>query len=1068
MSDYDPAVGQAIGAAEIKTQKRIIELMQKRMGYRYLGDWHGRDKNANVEEEYLNTHLARAGYAADVANKAVAELRAATGNLSAGLYQANLAVWTLLRYGASVDDGTGNKVTVKFIDFEAPGENDFAIAEEVTVRAGQWDKRPDLVVYVNGIALAVVEFKKSTVSVMNGICQNIANQKEYFIQQFFTTVQVLAAGNPSEGLRYGTIGTEAKCYLEWHEDGFVQHPEERDSNDVRLEKEGAVFVEKLDRQVFEFFDKRRFLEIVCNFIVFDNGKKKLPRYPQYYAVKRALRRLEKPDEKGGIIWHSQGSGKSLTMVWLAKRILEGDSSSRVLVVTDREELDDQIEKNFIGVGEKKVVRSKSGKDLRDRLNAPDGGDLLCSLIHKFGHRADGGEGASEKDVADYIEDLKAALGNDFKAKGNITIFVDECHRTQSGRLHAAMTTICPDAKVIGFTGTPLLKDDKKSSLETFGPYIHTYKFPEAVRDGVVNDLAYEARDIPQKIADKAAIDAWFDAKTRGLNERQRARLKQEWARMQNVYGAESRLERIAEDIIFDFATKPRLAEDTGNAMLVADSILTACKYYQIFQRKNFKSCAVITSYEPHTSDVATDVVGEDADTDAQLVFNSYLTMIGIQPGEEQRAIGKKLAEFEKETKRRFVKEPANMKLLIVVDKLLTGFDAPPCTYIYLDKSMRDHGLFQAVCRVNRLDGETKQFGYVVDYKQLFGNLMNALDMYSNDGAFAGFDKEDVEGLLKKSAELSWNRFNQVLEAIRALCEGVSAPKKDSEYRVYFCGSGSEPKTPEEEVEFAQKRAKLYSLANELLRAFAALRTYQSDLALSDEDIADYEREVQFYLALKKDIGLASGDLLDLKAYAPDMRYLIDTYIEADAAEKLNVPEDFKLTDFIREKKDAPSDATPPTQKDQDNVSEIIENNVMKELVQKRLLNPAFFKKISDILAGLIEERKQGVIEYQELLNRYLEVADVIAHPEAHGEYPDSIRAVDLKRAFFDNFGEDEQLANALYNAYVEAYEPGFLGNEARQNQIKEALYYCLDEDEEKMEEAYGLVVAHEEVATYNA
>lgn len=1064
MSGYDPNIGQHVGAAEITTQKRIIGLMHDKMAYRYLGDWHGRAGNANVEEEILKAYLVGAGYATNVVNPAVMRLRAAANNLAEGLYQANRAVWDLLKYGASVDDGNGRNVTVKFIDFDHPKANDFAVAEEVTVKAGQWDKRPDLVVYVNGIALAVIEFKRSTVSVMNGICQNIANQQEYFIQRFFTTMQIVAAGNPSEGLRYGTIGTQAKQYLEWHEDGFVQHPEERDRNDVRLEEQGCAFAEKLDRQVFEMFDKVRCLDLVRNFTVFDKGAKKLPRYPQYYAVKRALNRLDK--DEGGIIWHSQGSGKSLTMVWLAKHILEKDALARVLVVTDREELDEQIEKNFIGVGEKKVVRTKSGKDLRDRLDAEDGGDLVCSLIHKFGHRSDGGEGATQRDVDEYVRDLKASLGPDFKAKGNITIFVDECHRTQSGLLHAAMKTICPNATIVGFTGTPLLKKDKKSSLEVFGPYIHTYKFPEAVRDGVVKDLAYEARDVPQEISDKAKIDAWFDAKTRGLNERQKARLKQEWGRMQNVYGSASRLERIAEDIIFDFATKPRLMDGTGNAMLVADSILSACKYYGIFQAKGFKKCAIVTSYEPSTADVATDVVGDGLDTDAQKKFQTYLDMIGIDTGGDSKQIGKALAAFEKEAKRKFVDEPAEMKLLIVVDKLLTGFDAPSCTYIYLDKAMHDHGLFQAVCRVNRLDGETKQFGYVVDYQKLFGDLQNALDMYSDDGAFGGFDSEDVQGLLKKSSEMTKQHFEELREALWALCEGVPEPKRSPEYREWFCGRG--PQTPEKEVEYARKREKLYSFAMSFFRVFAVLVSYQQDLGLDEARMEGYRQEVEFFMALRKDIGLASGDMLDLKAYAPDMRYLIDTYIDADAAQRLNVPEDFKLTDFIQEKQGMTPDEGKGSKDEEDGVSEIIENNVTKELVQKQLLNPAFFSKISVILAKLIEERKQGVIEYQELLQRYRDIAETIAHPEKHGNYPTGIAGNFLKQAFFDNFGEDAELAERLYAAFMASYEPGFLENESRQNQIKEAFYYALGEDEEKTESAYGLLVAHEASSEYHA
>ena len=459
------------------------------------------------------------------------------------------------------------------------------------------------------------------------------------------------------------------------------------------------------------------------------------------------------------------------MIWLSKWILANNPNARVLIVTDREELDDQIEKAYKGVDEN-IVRTKSGADLVNKLNSYEH-PLICSLIHKFGKN--GGE-ATDKDIDKYIEEIKKALPKDYSAKGDFVVFVDECHRTQSGKLHAAMKTIIPNGIFVGFTGTPLLKKDKKTSLETFGGYIHTYKFDEAVRDKVVLDLRYEYRDVPQEIKSQDKIDAWFDIHTKGLTPHAQAKLKAKWATMQKVLSSRSRLEKIALDVHFDFQTQPRLMDGNGNAMLVADSVYSACKYYEIFQQIGLKKCAIITSYEPQASDLRTETVSDEEETEVFEKYEIYQKMLGGQSAED----------FEKEAKRKFIEEPANMKLLIVVDKLLTGFDAPPCTYLYIDKAMHDHGLFQAICRVNRLDDESKDFGYIVDYKQLFGDLADAINTYTA-GAFEDYDAEDVAGLIKDRTEEAKKYFLETLDALDELCEGVAMPRAELDYIHYFCG-----------------------------------------------------------------------------------------------------------------------------------------------------------------------------------------------------------------------------------------------------------------------------------------
>ena len=1040
----------SINAPERTTQNHVIHLFsdKQKLNYTYLGDLHDRE-NSNIMQERLHAWLMGRGYSERLVNGATEQLLRTSANLQQGLYYANQQVYSLLKYGAKVNDENGQPVTVYFIDFDDPTQNDFAVAEEVTVVMTN-TKRPDVVVYVNGIALAVLELKKSTISVSDGIRQNLTNQKEHFIDRFFTTVQYCMAGNTSEGLRYGTLLTPEKKYLEWKEDGFEHHLDEVPLIDLEIAETCEAIEEKLDRQIFAMFQKTRFLDLIHNFVIFDKGRKKVCRYNQYYAIKRAQSRLTHK-KQGGIIWHTQGSGKSLTMVWLSKWILANVPDARVLIITDREELDDQIEKLYVGVGEK-IIRTKSGKDLIQRLDKVED-RLICSLVHKFGKR--GGE-ATAQDYEKYVEELLTSLPKGFSAKGNITVFVDECHRTQSGKLHKAMEAILPKAIFIGFTGTPLLKKDKQTSLEVFGGYIHTYKFDEGVRDGVILDLRYEARDIPQDITSQERVDAWFDAKTVGLTPRAKARLKAHWGNLQKVFSSRSRLEKIANDIIFDFETKARLMDGAGNAILVAGSVYAACKYYEIFQSKSFHKCAIISSYVPQPGDLRTDTVSDDEDTETFEKYSTYLRMIGVNPDEDKAQIAKKVEEFETEAKRKFVEEPANMKLLIVVDKLLTGFDAPPCTYLYIDKAMHDHGLFQAICRVNRLDDETKDFGYIVDYKELFGDLAEALDKYTSS-AFEAFDAEDVEGLLKDRTTEAKSYFEEILDSLDELCEGVDAPRAELDYIHYFCGESGVDQEADEA--FARAREKLYRLTSRLVRAYAELKPRMSEAGYSVEQQEQRDTQVNFYIALKETIGRASGDFIDLKAYEPGMRYLIDNYITADEAVRIGMFDDFTLLDFILAQQDKFIKDTPESTKE--SAAETIENNIRRKVVERITINPAYYAKMSEVLENLILDRRKGVLAYKELLARYIELAKNVTAPENNDRYPESIRKSGALRALYDNCGEDEELALKLDRAIRAKKLDGFRNNPVKGNKIKQELYKVLG-DEDEVERVFKLAVEQEE------
>jgi type I restriction enzyme, R subunit len=489
-----------------------------------------------------------------------------------------------------------------------------------------------------------------------------------------------------------------KYFLRWKED----------------EQDNSRF--KLDKYLLKMCRKDRLIELMKDFVLFDGGQKKTaPRAPvfRHKAAQQHVR-----EKKGGIIWHTQGSGKSIVMVLLAKWVLENNPNARVAIVTDRDELDKQIEGVFSEAGET-IKRTSSGRDLMRQLGLATP-RLLCSLVHKFGRR----------DVDDFERFIKELEGQPSPTVGEVFVFVDECHRTQSGKLHRVMKAIMPNAVFIGFTGTPLLKKDSQTSLEVFGGYIHTYKFSEAVEDEVVLDLVYEARDIDQQLGSEDKIDAWFDAKTKALNDWQRDELKKKWGTMQHVLSSRSRMDRVVSDIIFDFSVKPRLSSERGNAILVASSIHEACRYFTLFQKTPFNGkCAVVTSYNPVAGNVTLEETGANTETDRQFIYNTYIELL---KDVEARPGMTKTETYEERAKAMFVKEPVSMKLLVVVDKLLTGFDAPPCTYLYIDKSMQDHGLFQAICRTNRLDGDDKDFGYIVDYKDLFKKVENAIAVYTSE------------------------------------------------------------------------------------------------------------------------------------------------------------------------------------------------------------------------------------------------------------------------------------------------------------------------------------------------
>lgn len=1008
----------SIGQIERKTQQRVVELFRDTLRYDYLGDWTDRISNRNIEQDLIRRFLQeKQGYDEALITRVLHLLDKAAGDTSKSLYDRNRAVYDLLRYAVKVKPAAGdNTVDVWLIDWANPENNHFAIAEEVTVAAASdkaHPKRPDVVLYVNGIALGVLELKRSTVSMAEGIRQNLDNQKRIFIEHFFSTMQWIMAGNDTEGLRYGTIETPEKYYLTWKQESDVEN--------------------LLDRALIQMCGKSRFLELIHDFVLFDAGVKKLCRHNQYFAVRASQVHVGR--REGGIIWNTQGSGKSLIMVWLAKWMREHVKDARALLITDRTELDEQIEKVFTGVNEK-IYRTRSGADLIARLNATAPW-LICSLIHKFGGKEDGEEVG---DIAGYIEEVKKALPAGFAAKGNLFVLVDECHRTQSGELHKAMKAILPSAVFIGFTGTPLLKADKQRSIEVFGRYIHTYKFDEAVRDKVVLDLRYEARDIDQRITSQAKIDQWFEAKTSALTDLAKAQLKQRWGTMRKVLSSQSRLEQIVADILMDMETGDRLRSGRGNALLISGSIYQACKFYELFDKTDLHGkCAIVTSYKPSVADIKGEEAGEGL-TEKLRQYAIYQTMLADFFNEAPEKAVNRIEEFEKAVKKKFVEEPGQMKLLIVVDKLLTGFDAPPATYLYIDKQMRDHGLFQAICRVNRLDGDDKEYGYIVDYKDLFRSLEGAVHDYTS-GALDGYDKEDVAGLLEDRLAKARQRLEEALEAARALCEPVEPPKDDHAYYRYF--SSKDRGNAEQLKANEPQRLTLYKLTAAIVRAYADIASEMTEASYSQPEAESIRNEVTFFENLRGQVKIHSGDAVDLKQYEPSMRHLIDTYIRAEESQKVSAFDDMSLVQLIVERGAGAVDALPEgLRKNKEAVAEAIENNVRRLIIDESPINPKYYERMSELLDALIEQRRQEAMAYEEYLRRIVELTKQAKNPVTGAAYPTALNTP-ARRALYDNLGKNEARAIAVDTAVRANRQDDWRNNAFKVKKVRNAIKAAL-------------------------
>ena len=1036
---------------ERKVQNRVVNLLHDYCGYQYLG-YKKDDDNSPIIPEILSRFLKETqGATQSEIDKIIRLLESEISRChdKDSLFDSNLKIYEYLRYGVNIqkEDGSGS-TTYRLINWDKDdfAENNFALAEEVTVCRNipeYHTRRPDVVIYINGIAVGVIELKKSTVSVKDGIRQNIRNNsKDNEICHFFATAQFLYAGNDSEGVYYGTILTPEKFWLRWKEPTGQSYASGNAEPDEVAEKyPRREFPNELDRSLLQMLEPERLLTLIHDCVVFDGGVKKVCRPNQYFAFEAAKPRIER--KQNGIIWHSQGAGKSLMMVWLAQWILENmPRDPRVVIITDRDELDKQIENGFKDAGES-PVRAKSGKHLLQLLSLQDPNTpnpkLICTLIHKFGIAGQEETAFSPEDrkllgkrsPEQYMEALAAKLPKDFKAKGNIYVFVDECHRTQGGVLNRAMKKIMgDDVMLIGFTGTPLLKYQKQklTSRENFGQYIHTYKFNEAVEDRVVLDLRYEAREVEQNLEDEASVDQLFEDLSRGLSLKAKDELQKRWAMMKHLFSSKDRINKIVADIVKDMTLIPCLRDGWGNAMLVCESIYQAYRYWDAFQNTPLKGhCAVVSSFDGKDADPSESSSGE-TQSEAEYKAEKAKAMFG----------GKTVEEFEEWAKAEFVDHPGKLKLLIVVNKLLTGFDAPSATYLYLDKKMEGHDLFQAICRVNRPNNENEEklYGYIVDYKQLFENINDAIDDYTK-GAFSDFEKEDVDGLLNNRFEEARKDLDAALERVEQLCEPVKAPKKIDQFFDYFVFDQATTKPDDEQVaifQSAPKRELLYGAVNKLVACHSAIALDMEKAGYTTEDGQNIFERVKNFHQIVQALMLRAGEKVDMKSYDQKMRSILDTYVEAKHSKVIEKLEDFSFIDLVEDGDDDELREAEEATGGRQGVASTIVANVRRVINRKRDSNPEEYKKFSERINRLLEEYHQKELEYKDFLHAVAELARELGKKTG-----DPRLNTAGKQALFDNLGEDIDLTIDVYDTIRQNAKVGFRSNPIKQAKLRRSL-----------------------------
>jgi type I restriction enzyme R subunit len=879
-----------------------------------------------------------------------------------GLLKTNEAVYDLLTLGVALEqsvEGDLRSFTLNYIDWRNPENNVYHVSAEFAVERTRSHEtaRPDIVLFVNGIPFAVIECKSPKTEVAQAVSQTIRNQRDEYIPALFTYSQLVLGTNKNE-CKYATVGTPAKYWSVWREER-----EERDEEGAALrgildrplpqeakaglyellaeglglsagmrEPDGEYLVRRAltpqDRTLYALCRPERLLRMALLFTVFDGGRRKIARYQQFFAVERIVERVKQRDESGrragGIVWHTQGSGKSLTMVMLAKAlVLEADiRTPRIVLVTDRVDLDKQLGNTFAACG-LTPDRAETGRHLVE-LVAEHKAHIVTTLINKFD---------------------KALTTRKFQDESTeIFVLVDETQRTQLGMFAARMRQMFPNACYIGFTGTPLLKREK-SDVARFGGIIHTYAINQAVTDGAIVPLLYEGRlvEIEQN---KAAIDVWFERHTEGLTQAQKADLKKKYARAEMLNKADQVIYMRAFDISAHYRQN---WQGTGfKAQLVAPSKAAALKYKAFLDELGEVASEVIISAPDEREGF--DEVDAEESTDEVVAF--WQRMMKRYGGQE---------EYEKQIINGF-KFGSDPEILIVVDKLLTGFDAPRNTVLYLTRKLKEHTLLQAIARVNRLydddeGAKPKEFGYIIDYAGILGELDQALTTYS---AFEGFEEADLAGALTSINE-EVRQLPQRHADLRDLFKTVENPQDEEAFEQFLA---------DEKV-----RENFYGRLSDFAKTLAIALSSEAFITGTPEGrIKAYKADLKRFTNLKAAVKLRYAESIDYRDYEPKIQKLLDTHISANEVLKLNEPVNIFDTNAFQQVVEEQVQGKPTSAK-----ADIIAHATKRAISERLEEDPAFYAKFSKLIQQAIDDYRAGRISDLEYLKQASDIKESVIH-----------------------------------------------------------------------------------------
>lgn len=858
--------------------------------------------------------------------------------LTDGLVRTSEKIYDALLLGKSypetVGDGKMLSFNLRYIDWDNPQNNVFHVTEEFAVDSQdrQHNARPDIVLFINGIPFAIIECKAPHIPVDEAVGQMIRNQQAAYIPQLFKFAQLVVATNKN-AVKYATVGTPKKFWSVW---------KEQDAEWLQTRLKALVpdrMSTEQDRNIVSLFSSERVFELIRYFILFDANVKKVCRYQQFFAVREIMKTIAESDEHGnrrsGVIWHTQGSGKSLTMVMLAKTILMElkDCHPRVVIVTDRKELDAQIAATFAHT-RLTPARATSGRHLVELVNSARA-DVITSIINKFNT-------VERQEVKNPSRD--------------IFVLVDESHRSNYGLMATRMRSVFPNACYIGFTGTPLMKSEK-NTMARFGRLIHKYTIRDGVEDGAIVPLIYEGRFVEQKV-DEENIDLWFKQTTRRLTEAQREDLRRKWSSIRRLTSTDARIKRIALDISEHFIEGYK---DTGfKAMLATNYKRDAIRYLECFEQFGDLNCAVVISPPDMREGV------DDADEGADDLVVSFWNKMMQQYGDADR--------YEEAIKNRFC--DGEIDILIVCSKLLTGFDAPLCQVLYIDKELKEHGLLQAIARTNRLH-EGKDYGLIVDYRGLIEKLDTAMDMYSGAG-LENFDGGDLKGVVVDVMSAIGNLRSAYTQLVE-----LFAP----------VGSISDAEAVEVFLADDKMRQDFYTLLCAFGRALhLVLNAEQAYNALSKEERQKYQDTFIFFSKVRRSVKLQYCDAIDNAEYEPLMQNLLDTHLSVAGLKKITSPIDIlNKDDFEKELEELGSLRSK---------ADAIASRMTRSISEKRDENPAYYDSFSKRIRDALALYKEKVISEAEYLAKMRTIMGDYHAGRSTVSYPERIKNNVHAQAFF--------------------------------------------------------------------